>query len=177
MSRLGKLPVQLIDGVTAELTETSLNIKGNLGALVLNLHPSVAITIEDNQILCAPNAQHPMAKTMVGTMRALANNMVKGVSAGWEKSLQLIGVGYRALIQGDKLVLTLGYSNPRELKIPEGITVTSAKATEVTLKGCDKQQVGAFAATIRMQRPPEPYKGKGVRYLGEYIAKKEGKKK
>lgn len=154
-----------------------LTVKGKKGALTLDLHPAVEIVNKDNVLTFAPRDKNPKSDALAGTFRALINNMVKGVTAGFEKKLELVGVGYRAQAQGKVLNLTLGFSHPVVYQIPEGIVVETPSQTEILIKGMDKQKVGQVAADIRAYRPPEPYKGKGVKYAGEVIARKEAKKK
>jgi len=154
-----------------------VTVKGKKGSLQLNLHPAVEIVNKDNVLTFAPRDQSPKSDAMAGTFRALLNNMVTGVTAGFEKKLELVGVGYRAQVQGKALNLTLGFSHPVVYPIPEGITAETPSQTEIVVKGVDKQKVGQVAAEIRAFRPPEPYKGKGVKYAGEVIARKEAKKK
>ena len=175
MSRIAKAPIELPSGVEIKIAGTEVSVKGPKGNLVQSLHPNVSVEQEDKTITVKPanDSDIPMA----GTMRSLVNNMVVGVSDGFEKKLTLVGVGYRAQVQGSKLTLALGYSHPIEYTAPEGVTIESPSQTEVVVKGCDKQQVGQVASEIRAFRPPEPYKGKGVRYADEYIVRKEAKKK
>ena len=154
-----------------------VTVKGKMGSLQLNLHPAVEIVNKDNVLTFAPRDQDPKSDAMAGTFRALLNNMVTGVTAGFEKKLELVGVGYRAQVQGKALNLTLGFSHPVVYPIPEGITAETPSQTEIVVKGMDKQKVGQVAADIRAFRPPEPYKGKGVKYADEVIARKEAKKK
>ena len=154
-----------------------VTVKGKKGSLQLNLHPAVEIVNKDNVLTFAPRDQDPKSDAMAGTFRALLNNMVTGVTAGFEKKLELVGVGYRAQVQGKALNLTLGFSHPVVYPIPEGITAETPSQTEIVVKGMDKQKVGQVAADIRAFRPPEPYKGKGVKYADEVIARKEAKKK
>jgi large subunit ribosomal protein L6 len=177
MSRIAKYPVPLPAGVEVNLGTDVVTVKGKKGALTLNLHPAVEITNKDNVLTFVPRDQHPKSDAMAGTFRALLNNMVTGVSNGFEKKLELVGVGYRAQVQGKALNLTLGFSHPVVYPIPEGITAETPSPTEIVIKGMDKQLVGQVAADIRAFRPPEPYKGKGVKYADEVIARKEAKKK
>jgi len=174
MSRIAKAPIELPAGVEIKVDGDELSVKGPKGNLVQKLHPSVSLEQEDKTITVKPanDASIPMA----GTFRSLVNNMVVGVSAGFERKLNLVGVGYRAQVQGDKLTLALGYSHPIEYAAPEGITIEAPTQTEVLVKGCDKQRVGQVASEIRAFRPPEPYKGKGVRYADERVIRKEAKK-
>lgn len=174
MSRIAKYPVALPKGVEFNRSGQTVNVKGPKGALSMNLHPSVDMTEAEGQLHFKPVDQANMP--MAGTMRALVNNMVKGVSEGFEKRLTLVGVGYRAAVQGKKLNLQLGFSHPVEHDIPEGVTIECPSQTEIVLTGSDKQKVGQVAAEIRAYRPPEPYKGKGVRYSDERVIMKEAKK-
>ena len=177
MSRIAKYPVPIPAGVEVNLGGDIVTVKGKKGTLKIDLHPAVEIVNKDNVLHFAPRDQETKSDALAGTFRALVNNMVTGVTAGFEKKLELIGVGYRAQMQGKALNLTLGYSHPVNYPIPEGITVETPSQTEVIVKGMDKQKVGQVAADIRAYRPPEPYKGKGVKYADEVIARKEAKKK
>lgn len=177
MSRIAKYPVAIPSGVEVNLAGAVLTVKGKKGSLKLDVHPAVEITNKDNQLTFAPRDEEAKSNALAGTFRALINNMVKGVTVGFEKKLELVGVGYRAQAQGKALNLTLGYSHPVVYKLPEGITVETPSQTEILVRGTDKQIVGQVAADIRAFRPPEPYKGKGVKYAGEVIARKEAKKK
>lgn len=178
MSRIGNMPVQLPSGVECALSEASLRIKGPKGTLELALDDSVRVEQQGSELRFQPaDADDAHCRAMVGTMRSLAANMVVGVSEGFERRLQLSGVGYRANLQGKALSLSLGYSHPKEYKLPEQIEVKVEKQTTIILSGIDKQRLGQVAAEIRALRPPEPYKGKGVSYEGEYIVRKEAKKK
>ncbi|MFT6732656.1 MAG: large subunit ribosomal protein L6 [Polaribacter sp.] len=177
MSRVAKAPVALPSGVTADLKGQLISIKGGKGSLQQDIHSSVEIKIEDGEILFAPKVGADNANALAGTMRSLVNNMVQGCANGFEKKLQLVGVGYRAKSAGKVLDLTLGFSHPVKFEIPEGITIETPSNTEVIVKGVDKQLIGQVAANIRAYRPPEPYKGKGVKYADEVIRRKEAKKK
>lgn len=177
MSRVGKQPISIPKGVDITITGKRVVVKGNKGTLTLNLHDYIDAYQEDGVVRLAPVQQDAAHWAMCGTMRALLNNMVIGVSQGFEKKLQLIGVGYRAQAQGQKLNLSLGFSHPIEFSVPAGIVVETPSQTEILVKGSDKQQVGEVAAKIRAYRPPEPYKGKGVRYADEHVMMKETKKK
>ena len=177
MSRIANYPVAIPAGVEVNFAASILTVKGKKGSLTLDVHPAVEITNKDNVLSFAPRDKDPKSNAMAGTFRALINNMVTGVTTGFEKKLELVGVGYRAQMQGKALNLTLGFSHPVVYPIPEGITVETPSQTEVDIKGTDKQKVGQVAADIRAYRPPEPYKGKGVKYAGEVIARKEAKKK
>ena len=177
MSRVAKLPVQLPKGVEFTLNGQNLAVKGGKGALELVVHPSVEVKEGEGGLHFQSRSRDKSSMAIDGTMRALANNMVVGVSQGFEKKLQLVGVGYRAQAQGQKLNLTLGFSHPVVYDVPKGVSVETPSQTELLVKGVDLQQVGQVAAEIRAFRPPEPYKGKGVRYVDERIVMKEAKKK
>ena len=176
MSRIGKLPVEG-GKATLSLAERVLTAKGPKGELTLEIVDDVNVTVENNAVTFAPANETKCARAMWGTMRARAQNMVIGVTEGYEKELELVGVGYRAQMQGSDLKLSLGFSHDVIHKAPEGISFSSSKPTEVKIAGADKQAVGQVAAEIRKYRPPEPYKGKGIRYAGEQVRRKEGKKK
>jgi large subunit ribosomal protein L6 len=177
MSRVAKSPVALPSGVEVKIDGEKVTVKGAKGSLELALNGAVEVKQEDNQLTFAAKDGSKQSRAMSGTTRALVNNMVVGVSQGFEKKLELKGVGYRAAVQGKKLNLQLGFSNPIEYDLPEGITAEAPSQTEIVLKGVSKQQVGQVAAEIRAFRPPEPYKGKGVRYADETVRTKEAKKK
>jgi large subunit ribosomal protein L6 len=177
MSRVGKMPVAIPKGVDVAIKEDQINVKGTGGALSLSLNPLVKVSNEDGKLTFVAADESREANAMSGTMRQLVNNMVLGVTAGFEKKLTLIGVGYRAAAQGNKLNLTVGYSHPVNIEMPAGITVATPLPTEIVVKGADRQRVGQLAAEIRAVRPPEPYKGKGIRYADEKITIKETKKK
>jgi large subunit ribosomal protein L6 len=177
MSRIAKYPVPLPKGVEANLAAGSLSIKGPLGTLTQSLRRDVKVAKEGESLTFNVAEEGDEANAMSGTLRALVNNMVTGVTKGFEKRLSLVGVGYRAQAQGDKLNLTLGFSHPVVHKMPKGIKCETPTQTEIVIKGLDRQQVGQVAAEIRAYRPPEPYKGKGVRYANEQIVLKETKKK
>ena len=175
MSRVAKNPINLPKGVEAILGDASVSIKGPQGELSLSLHPSVGVEQADESLQI--RSQDDQSWAMAGTFRALIANMVTGVSTGFEKRLEIVGVGYRAQAQGKKLNLSLGFSHPVVYQMPEGVSVETPSQTEIVLKGSDKQQVGQAAAEIRAFRPPEPYKGKGTRYSGEHVVRKQAKKK
>ena len=177
MSRVAKNPVVIPKGVEVKLAGSQLSIKGPKGTLNYNVNPLVKVTQADGALRFERIADHGVARAVSGTMRALVNNMVTGVTKGFEKKLSIIGVGFRAAVQGKKLNLTLGYSHPIVFAIPDGITVECPDQTNIVVRGADKQLVGQAAADIRGYRPPEPYKGKGVRYTDEVIVRKEAKKK
>jgi len=177
MSRIAKMPIELPSGVEAKINGQDMNIKGSKGAFDYRIHDSVVITQDGNTLVVKPKSEKDkQGWAMAGTMRTVTNNMVTGVSTGFEKKLELVGVGYRAQAQGNKLNLTLGFSHPVVHDIPEGITVETPSQTEIILRGIDKQVVGQTAAEIRAYRPPEPYKGKGIKYADERIIRKEAKK-
>lgn len=177
MSRVAKNPVVVPNTVEIKLNGQVLEVKSAKGSLSRDLHNSVEVKFEDNVLTFAPRNNSVQAKALAGTTRALVNNMVTGVAQGFEKKLTLVGVGYRAQVKGNVLNLTLGFSHPVDFNIPDGIDIETPSQTEVVVKGVDKQQVGQVAANIRSYRPPEPYKGKGVRYSDERIVQKEAKKK
>jgi large subunit ribosomal protein L6 len=177
MSRIGKKPVPVPSGVTANIEGQTIKMKGPKGALSLVLHDDVSVKLEGSEIKIDPRSDTKRARSMWGTYRTLVANLVTGVTKGFERKLEITGVGYRAAVQGKNLQLALGYSHDVAYPIPEGITIVTPKPTEILITGIDRQRVGQVAAEIREFRPPEPYKGKGVRYSGEYIFRKEGKKK
>jgi large subunit ribosomal protein L6 len=177
MSRTGKKPIAPVSGVTVSINDRQVNVKGPKGEQSLTLMDIVNAKQTDDGIVIEPANDTQEARAAWGTTRALIANMVAGVNTGFEKKLQIQGVGYRAAMQGKDLKLSLGFSHEVVYETPKGITIATPTQTEVTVSGADKQQVGQVAANIRAYRKPEPYKGKGVRYVGEYIARKEGKKK
>ena len=177
MSRIGNKPVTVPNGVDLKINGSNVTVKGGKGELTMDVHSAVSLKQDDNVVTVVPNDGSKQARAMSGTMRALINNMVVGVSEGFSKRLQLNGVGYRAKASGKSLNLTLGFSHPIDYPLPDGITVETPSNTEIVVSGADKQRVGQVAAEIRAFRAPEPYKGKGVRYADEYIRRKETKKK
>jgi large subunit ribosomal protein L6 len=177
MSRVGKKPVAIASGVTANVEGQTVKMKGPKGALQFIVHDDVSVEMKDGKITVAPRSETKRARSLYGTARAQINNLLEGVTKGFEKKLEITGVGYRAALQGKNLQLALGYSHDVIYTIPEGITITVPKPTEINVAGIDSQRVGQVAAEIRSYRPPEPYKGKGVRYSDEFIFRKEGKKK
>ncbi len=177
MSRIGKNPVEIPDGVTVEIVGQNVTAKGKLGELSLTLSDEVEVAREGEQILVKPRDDGMSAQKLWGTSRSLISNLVSGVSEGFSRNLEINGVGYRAQVQGKELVLQLGLSHEIHFPVPEGIDVKCPDQTHITVSGTDKQKVGQTAAEIRGFRPPEPYKGKGIRYEGEYVFRKEGKKK
>ena len=177
MSRVGKYPVEVPAGVDLAIAGRTLTAKGKLGELSLELRDNVTVTLEAGKVSVAPNGNERMARMMWGTTRALVANMVKGVSSGYAKTMEIQGTGFRAAVTGPNLVINLGFSHDVVYPVPEGIKITTPRPTAITVEGTDKRLVGQVAAEIRAYRPPEPYKGKGVRYDTETIRRKEGKKK
>ena len=177
MSRIAKAPVELPSGVEFSQSGAIVTMKGSKGTLSLEMNSEVELKQEDNALIVAPRSGSRFATAIAGTMRSLLANMAQGVSEGFERKLELVGVGYRANAQGNTLNLTLGFSHPVVHKVPEGVTVETPSQTEIFVRGADKQKVGQVAAEIRGYRPPEPYKGKGVRYADERVVIKEAKKK
>jgi large subunit ribosomal protein L6 len=177
MSRIANAPVQIPAGVEVSLKDNEITIKGSKGTLTRTLHPEVEVSQEGTELSTKAKSNSKTAVALTGTTRALISNMVQGVSQGFEKRLTLVGVGYRAKAQGNKLDLTLGFSHPVQYEVPNGVSIDTPSQTEIVVTGADKQVVGQVAADIRAYRSPEPYKGKGVRYSDEYVARKEAKKK
>jgi large subunit ribosomal protein L6 len=177
MSRIGKQPVVIPAGVEVAVKDDLVNVKGALGTMVLAINPLVKIESNEGSLSVSPANDSREANAMSGTMRQLVNNMVNGVSKGFEKKLSLLGVGYKAQAQGAKLNLTVGYSHPVVIDMPAGIKVETPTPTEILIKGADRQRVGQIASEVRAVRPPEPYKGKGIRYADEKVVIKETKKK
>ena len=177
MSRVGKMPIALPKGVDVAITADQISVKGAGGTLTRALNPLVSIKNDGGKLLFSPANESAEADAMSGTMRALVNNMVGGVSKGFERKLTLVGVGFRAQAQGQKLNLQIGFSHPVVKDMPEGIKVTTPTQTEIVISGADRQRVGQIAAEVRAFRPPEPYKGKGIRYAEERVVIKETKKK
>ena len=177
MSRIANSPVEIPTGVEVTLGAGNLSVKGGKGNLSIDVHDDVSIKQEDNLLKFSTNVDGKKSVALSGTFRAIVNNMVKGVTEGFSKELTLIGVGYRANIQGKNLNLSLGFSHPVVFEIPEGIQIEAPSQTQLFVRGVDKQLVGQVAANIRAFRPPEPYKGKGVRYADEYVKRKDAKKK
>lgn len=177
MSRIAKIPVEVAKGVDIQVTADTITVKGPLGTLTQSATPRVNVQVADGQITFAAADESREARAMSGTMRALVAGMVTGVSKGFERRLQLVGVGYRAQAQGDKLNLSLGFSHPVVHQMPAGVKCETPTQTEIVIKGADKQKVGQVAAEVRGYKPPEPYKGKGVRYANETVVIKETKKK
>jgi large subunit ribosomal protein L6 len=177
MSRIGKKPVVVPAGVTAKVDGQRVTVKGAKGQLEFLVPDDVSVVYQDNAIKVDPRNETKRARALWGTSRAQVNNIVLGVTAGFEKKLEITGVGYRAAVQGKTLQLALGYSHDVNYPIPAGVTIVTPKPTEITISGIDKRQIGQIAAEIRALRAPEPYKGKGVKYANEFIFRKEGKKK
>lgn len=175
MSRIGKKPIAILSGVTVDITDKSIKVKGPKGELSLDLHPLVKIEKTDTELLVTvPNQNNKLQKALWGLFRSLINNLIVGVTTGFSKILEVNGIGYKAAVTGQKLVLNLGYSHPIELEIPKTLEVKVDK-NQITITGFDKQLVGQFAAVVRQQRKPEPYKGKGIKYQDEVIRRKAGK--
>ena len=177
MSRIAKQPVEVPGGVELSINGRELSAKGPTGRLSVTMPDSVGVKNEDNLLTFSPKDGKKSSMAIPGTIRSVVTNIITGVSTGFEKKLVLVGVGYRAQVQGKKLSLSLGFSHPVVYEVPEGIEIEAVSATELTIRGCSKQQVGQVSAEIRAFRPPEPYKGKGVKYADEQIIRKEAKKK
>lgn len=177
MSRIGKKPVAIPSGVTASIEGQTVTVKGPKGALHFVVPDDIAVSVEKGAVKVSPRSETKRARAMWGTSRTQVANLIAGVTKGFESKLEITGVGYRATVQGRTLQIALGFSHDVKFPIPDGITIATAKPTEIMVSGLDKQQVGQVAAEIRSFRPPEPYKGKGVKYAGEYVFRKEGKKK
>ncbi len=177
MSRIANEPVTLPQGVEFKLDGRSASVKGSKGTLGHEVHPLVTVAVNESVLNVSVASTSKQADALAGTTRAIIQNMVQGVTQGFEKKLTLVGIGYRAQAKGKTLNLTLGFSHPVNFEVPEGITIETPSQTEIIVKGCDKQKVGQVAANIRAYRPPEPYKGKGVRYADEQVIRKEAKKK
>ena len=175
MSRIGNKPIVLPNDATLEIVENVITVKGPKGQLSFEYPQAITVEVKDNQVTFTRPSDVKEHRSLHGTTRAIVNNMVVGVTQGYEKVLEIEGTGYRAQLQGKKLVVNAGYSHPCEMEIPEGLTVTVPNPTEIHVVGCDKELVGQFAADVRIIRKPEPYKGKGIHYRGEYIRRKEGK--
>jgi large subunit ribosomal protein L6 len=175
MSRIGKKPITLPQGVTATVEDNLITVKGPKGTLEFQFRSEMTVNMDENGLVVERPSETKEHRAIHGTTRALINNMVVGVSEGFKKNLKMIGVGYRAQLQGNKLVLSAGFSHPVEMDIPAGLTVEVPKNTLINISGIDKQLVGEFAANVRGVRPPEPYLGKGIRYVNEYVRRKEGK--
>ncbi|MEM6637570.1 MAG: 50S ribosomal protein L6 [Pseudomonadota bacterium] len=177
MSRIGKRPIDLPSGVTADISGQTIEVKGPKGTRSFTATDDVTLAVEDNTVVVKPRGSSKRARQQWGMSRTMVQNLVTGVTAGFKKELEISGVGYRAQMQGNTLKLNLGYSHEVNFEVPQGVTVTAPKQTEIVVEGADQQLVGQVAANIREWRAPEPYKGKGIKYKGEYIFRKEGKKK
>ena len=177
MSRVADNPVKIVDGVTVDIEGQEVKVDGPKGSLSMTVNALVDLKVEEGLVVFVPNGNDRKSEAMAGTTRALVQNMVLGVSEGFEKRLELQGVGYRAQAKGNQVSLQLGFSHPIDYELPEGISAETPSQTEIVISGNDKQQVGQVCAEIRGFRPPEPYKGKGIRYQGEYVRRKEAKKK
>ena len=177
MSRVGNSAIAIPSGVTVSQQDGVVVVKGKNGELSAPLHSEVELVVADDVATVKPRRKNKLSQSLWGTMRATINNMVVGVGEGFTRKLEINGVGYRAAMQGNKLVLNLGYSHPVEMAVPAGLTVAVENNTQINISGADKQLLGQFASEIRSKRPPEPFKGKGVKYAGEHIVRKEGKKK
>ncbi|MBG7601162.1 MAG: 50S ribosomal protein L6 [Gammaproteobacteria bacterium] len=177
MSRIAKTPVSIAPGIEVKIDGQDVQVKGAKGTLAWSVNPAVMVSQEDGELRVAPHKETKQSWALAGTTRALLNNMIIGCSNGFSKKLTLIGVGYRAAMKGKELGLSLGFSHPVNYAVPEGIQIETPSQTEIVVSGADKQQVGQVAAEIRSYRPPEPYKGKGIRYADEHVLRKEAKKK
>ncbi|MCL6584435.1 MAG: 50S ribosomal protein L6 [bacterium] len=175
MSRIGKQPVVIPKGIEVQIDKNVLSVKGPKGLNMLNIHPAVMVERQGEEIIVKPKVETKAGRAVYGLTRALIANMVFGVQNGFEKKLEIVGIGYKANVSGKKLVLNLGYSHPIEYPIPDGIEILVDKQTNITVRGIDKQKVGQVCAEIRNFKPPEPYKGKGIRYEGEAVRRKVGK--
>ncbi|MDC1260270.1 50S ribosomal protein L6 [Pseudomonadota bacterium] len=177
MSRVGQAVIEVPEGVEIKQNGNVISAKGINGELSTIVNKAVVVEINEKKIIVVPNDKSSKGRALWGTTRALINNVVKGVSVGFVKNMEIVGVGYRGVLQGDKLSLSLGLSHPVEMEIPEGLSIKMDGNTKFTISGADKQKLGQFAAVVRSKRPPEPFKGKGIRYSDEFILRKEGKKK
>ena len=177
MSRVGQAIIEVPEGVEINQSGNLISAKGTKGELSTLINKAVVVEINDRKITVVPNDKSPKGRALWGTTRALINNVVKGVSVGFVKNMEIVGVGYRGALHGNKLSLSLGLSHPVEMEIPEGLSIKMDGNTKFTISGADKQKLGQFAAVVRSKRPPEPFKGKGIRYSDEFILRKEGKKK
>ena len=177
MSRVGQAVIEIPEGVEINQNGNVISAKGINGELSTIVNKAVVVEINAKKIIVVPNDKSSKGRALWGTTRALINNVVKGVSVGFVKNMEIVGVGYRGVLQGDKLSLSLGLSHPVEMEIPEGLSIKMDGNTKFTISGSDKQKLGQFAAVVRSKRPPEPFKGKGIRYSDEFILRKEGKKK
>lgn len=174
MSRIGKKPIAIPAGVEVKMDGNTVTVKGAKATLTQEVHPNITVKVEGNEVIVERPNDQKENRALHGLTRSLIANMVEGVSTGFKKELEINGVGYRAAVQGKKLTLTVGYSHPVEMEVPEGLTA-EVNGNKITISGADKQKVGQFAAEVREKRPPEPYKGKGIKYADEHIRRKEGK--
>ena len=177
MSRVGQAVIEVPEGVEINQNGNLISAKGINGELSTIVNKAVVVEINEKKIIVVPNDKSSKGRALWGTTRALINNVIKGVSIGFVKNMEIVGVGYRGVLQGNKLSLSLGLSHPVEMEIPEGLSIKMDGNTKFTISGADKQKLGQFAAVVRSKRPPEPFKGKGIRYSDEFILRKEGKKK
>ncbi|MCF7925200.1 MAG: 50S ribosomal protein L6 [Candidatus Izimaplasma sp.] len=175
MSRIGKKPVAIPEGVTVTVDGSAVTVRGPKGSLEFSHHSDMSVTVTDQEVIVERPSESKIHRSIHGTTRAIINNMVDGVTEGYKKELKMIGVGYRAQVRGKVLVISAGYSHEVNMDIPEGLEVAVEKNTAITVSGIDKQQVGEFSANVRKVRPPEPYLGKGIRYVDEHVRRKEGK--
>lgn len=175
MSRIGKKPIPIPKNVKVGINENTISVEGPKGKLAYEVHPDIKVAIKEEQVTVSGNSDEKSVMSLHGLSRTLINNMIIGVTSGFQKDLEIIGVGFRAQVSGKKLIMQLGFSHPVEFHIPDGIVIETPKPTQIIVKGIDKQKVGEVAAEIRKFYPPEPYKGKGIRYVGEYVRKKVGK--
>jgi len=175
MSRIGKKPVAIPAGVTVTLDGNHITVQGPKGTLEMSAHKDMTLTVKEQEVVIERPSDNKLHRSVHGTTRALINNMVEGVTNGFKKDLKMIGVGYRASVSGNTLTVLAGYSHPVEMEIPAGLTVVVEKNTSISVSGIDKQEVGEFSANLRKVRPPEPYLGKGIRYVDEHVRRKEGK--
>ncbi len=175
MSRLGNQPIAVPSGVTVSVSGDEVTVKGPKGEISWGCHPTVAVAVEEDKVVFTRRNEERIARTMHGTARQLVNNMITGVTEGFSKTLEIVGVGYNAKVQGKKLVLSIGFCHPVEIALPDGVECVCPEPTKVVATGLDKQKVGQFAAVVRAVRPPEPYKGKGIRYSDEVVRRKQAK--
>lgn len=175
MSRIGRMPISIPTGVKVEVKGASIHVEGSLGKLDQIIHPQVKVELKDGKVLVSRHEDSTFEKSLHGLHQRLISNMIKGVTSGYEKNLEIVGVGFRAKVEGKHLILQLGFSHPIKFNIPDGIKITVTDNTKINVKGADKQLVGQVSADIRDYFPPEPYKGKGIRYAGEYVRRKAGK--
>ncbi|MCP4652452.1 MAG: 50S ribosomal protein L6 [Candidatus Omnitrophica bacterium] len=175
MSRIGREPVVISDGVKVQLQGDVISVEGSKGKLNITLPENISVEIKDGAVVVTRTSELKTVRSLHGTIRALINNLIVGVNVGFKKELDIVGVGYKAQVKGESLALNMGFSHPVEMKVPQGLKVSTTSATHIVIEGIDKQKVGQFAANVREIYPPEPYKGKGIRYTGEEVRKKLGK--